>query len=131
MDKKVPTLANCKRSSTAGSPASQAAVMVMDLLINPLNSGTPAMEKAAMVKHTHTKGIFFIQAAELVNFSDPCRIKDGARTHKQQGFIQDMAERVSCSTVQRKRCADADTRHHKADLADNMVREKPAHIVFQ
>ena len=59
MDKKVPTLANCSNSSMAGSPASIAALMVMDLLINPLNSGIPEMEKAAMTKHTNTKGIFF------------------------------------------------------------------------
>ena len=58
IDKKVPTLASCSSSSIAGKPASIAAVMVMDLLIKPLNSGIPEMENAAMTKHTNTNGIF-------------------------------------------------------------------------
>ena len=82
-------------------------------------------------KEAHSnKRHLFCHTAELVNLADTGCIDNRTGTHKEQRFIQDVREGMGSSTVQCHRRANAYTSNHEADLADNMVTEQTAHIVF-
>ena len=58
MDRAVPMLPSIIKSSTECMPASLAATMDSDLQVNPANGGSPAMDRAAIKKQMHNRGIF-------------------------------------------------------------------------
>ena len=69
-------------------------------------------------------------AAELVNLAYTRCINNRTSAHEQQRFIQNMREGMGSSTIQRHRRANANAGNHEADLADDMVAQEAAHIVF-
>ena len=68
IDRNVPMLAKYSSTSAAGKDPAAAALVIMDLLMNPLKSGTPEMENAPIMKKTVTNGIFLYSPPSSESF---------------------------------------------------------------
>ena len=66
----------------------------------------------------------------MIDFADARGINHGTGTHEQQGFVQNVAERMGSCPIERQIRANSCAANHEPYLADDMIGQQTAHIIF-
>ena len=72
-----------------------------------------------------------VQPAKFGEFAFSGHIENASRAHKEKPLIKYMGKGMGDGAVYRHLGTDADRGHHVADLAYDVIGQKPSYIVFQ